>query len=84
MVAGGSVSRVELLEQHGRAYGKLRLAVAFTAGLEGDDAKRVTLAGWDRTRRSPTPSRAPPSCATAARSETPPSCFDRPGSSAST
>ena len=43
-------SRAELLERHGRAYGGLRLAVAFTAGLEGDAAKRVTSRGWDKTR----------------------------------
>ncbi len=45
------MSRAELLEQHGRAFGALRLAVAFTAGLDGDDAKRVTARGWDRTPR---------------------------------
>jgi putative DNA primase/helicase len=45
------VTRGEDLERHGRAYGALRLAVAFTAGLEGDDAKRVTVRGWDRTPR---------------------------------
>ena len=44
------MTRAELLERHGRAYGALRLAVAFTAGLEGDDAKRVTFRGWDTTR----------------------------------
>lgn len=52
------MSRAELLEQHGRAYGDLRLAVAFTAGLEGDDAKRVTARGWDRTPRLADPEQA--------------------------
>lgn len=41
---------VELLELHGRAYGELRLAVTFTAGLTGEDAKRVTRNGWNTTR----------------------------------
>ena len=45
------MSRAELLERHGRAYGELRLAVAFTTGLDGDDAKAVTVRGWDRTPR---------------------------------
>jgi hypothetical protein len=38
------------LEQHGRCYGELRLAITFTAGLHGEDAKRVTARGWDKTR----------------------------------
>jgi hypothetical protein len=45
------VNRAALLERHGREYGRLRLAVAFTVGLEGADAKRVTTRGWDRTPR---------------------------------
>ena len=43
-------SRRDTLEQHGRAYGNLRLAVTFTAGLDGDAAKAVTRTGWDKTR----------------------------------
>ena len=35
-----SAERLELLEQHGRAYGELRLAIGVTDGLEGDAAKR--------------------------------------------
>ena len=45
--------RTEELQRHGRAYGELHLAVAFTAGMEGDNAKRVTSQGWDRTERLP-------------------------------
>jgi hypothetical protein len=33
------MSRAEVLERHGRAYGDLRLAVGWTLGLEGDAAK---------------------------------------------
>lgn len=44
------MTRAELLERHGREYGRLRLAVAFTVGIEGDDAKAVRTTGWDRTR----------------------------------
>jgi putative DNA primase/helicase len=43
-------ARVRKLERHGRAYGGLRLAIAFTVGLEGDHAKTVLAAGWDKTR----------------------------------
>ena len=50
LVEDRPMTRRELLEQHGRAYGELRLAVTFTDGLDGDDAKRVTRRGWDRTR----------------------------------
>lgn len=39
------------LERHGRAYGELRLAIAFTDGLEGEAAKRVSARGWDKTGR---------------------------------
>jgi hypothetical protein len=46
-----ATSRLELLERHGRAYGDLRLAIAFSDGLEGDDAKRVTRKGWPNTPR---------------------------------
>jgi hypothetical protein len=41
--------RLEELERHGRAYGELRLAIAFSEGLEGESAKRVTTHGWDKT-----------------------------------
>jgi len=36
--------RRDELEQHGRSYGTLRYAIAFTVGLEGDDAK--TSKNW--------------------------------------
>jgi hypothetical protein len=41
--------RATLLERHGRGYGVLGLAVAFTDGIVGDDAKRVTRKGWPAT-----------------------------------
>lgn len=41
--------REELLDLYGRFYGEERFAVAFTAGVAGDDAKRVTTPGWDRS-----------------------------------
>lgn len=41
--------RTQLLETYGRWYGEQRLAVAFTAGNTGDEAKRVTTKGWDQT-----------------------------------
>lgn len=47
------MSRVEELQRHGYVYGELHLAIAFTAGLEGDDAKRVSGNGWDKTERLP-------------------------------
>ena len=39
-----AAERVELLARHGRAYGELRLAIAWTDGLEGDAAKQAR--GW--------------------------------------
>ena len=42
-------SREQLLETYGRWYGAERFAVAFTSTTEGDDAKRVTTTGWDKT-----------------------------------
>jgi hypothetical protein len=47
------VTRGELLEVYGRFYGDEHFAVAFTAGIEGDVAKRVTTAGWDKTKPLP-------------------------------
>lgn len=41
--------RAALLESYGRWYGEQHLAVAFTAGTTGQDAKRVTSKGWDKT-----------------------------------
>ncbi len=41
--------RADLLERYGRVYGELGLAIAFTDGIEGEDAKRVTRKGWNRT-----------------------------------
>ncbi|MBA2708037.1 MAG: bifunctional DNA primase/polymerase, partial [Gemmatimonadaceae bacterium] len=48
-------SRHELLESYGRWYGEERFAVAFTAALEGEDAKRVITPGWDQTAQLATP-----------------------------
>jgi hypothetical protein len=42
--------RKRLLEEHGRLYAQLGFAIAFTNGIEGDDAKRVSLRGWDKTQ----------------------------------
>lgn len=44
-----SLSREELLDTYGRFYGDERFAVAFTAAIEGTNAKRVTTRGWDKT-----------------------------------
>jgi putative DNA primase/helicase len=41
----------EMLTSCGRAYGEHRLALAFTDGATGDDAKRVTRRGWPATPR---------------------------------
>lgn len=43
-------NREALLETYGSFYGSERFAVAFTASLHGEDAKRVTVAGWDKTQ----------------------------------
>ena len=45
------MTREQLLEQHGRSYGAQHLAVTFSDGLDGDDAKRVTRKGWPNTPR---------------------------------
>jgi hypothetical protein len=45
------VTREQVLDRHGRAYGRLRLAIAFTDGLDGDGAKRITRRGWPNTPR---------------------------------
>lgn len=42
-------ARVDLLHRYGRWYGQQHFAVAFTAATDGDDAKRVTQRGWDKT-----------------------------------
>lgn len=47
--AGASTDRLADLERHGRVYGELRLAIAFTEGVEGEGAKRVRSKGWDKT-----------------------------------
>lgn len=44
-----SKSREELLREYGRWYGQQHFAIAFTSTTEGDDAKRVTQRGWDKT-----------------------------------
>jgi hypothetical protein len=41
--------RHDLLQAYGRYYGDQRFAVAFTAGTEGTDAKKVATRGWDKT-----------------------------------
>lgn len=46
-------TRVDTLAKHGFVYGELHLAIAFTDGMEGEDAKRVTSKGWDRTEPLP-------------------------------
>lgn len=43
-------ARETLLESYGRFYGEEHFAVAFTAGTEGDAAKRITTKGWDTTK----------------------------------
>lgn len=45
--------RGALLERYGREYGELGLAIAFTDGLDGDNAKRVTRKGWNNTASLP-------------------------------
>lgn len=47
--------REALLETYGRWYGEERFAVAFTATLNGDNAKRVTAQGWDKAAPLTTP-----------------------------
>jgi len=41
--------RAMKLEEYGRFYGAEHLAVTFTAGIEGENAKRVITKGWDKT-----------------------------------
>jgi hypothetical protein len=43
-----ATDRLKLLERYGRLYGEQRLAVAFTRGIRGEDAKRCG-AGWNDT-----------------------------------
>lgn len=43
------MSREALLQEYGRFYGEQHFAVAFTSTTEGDEAKRVTTRGWDKT-----------------------------------
>jgi hypothetical protein len=45
--------REPLLVAYGRFYGEERFAVAFTASVDGERAKRVTTAGWDKTKPLP-------------------------------
>src|SRR6266508_3696751 len=45
--------RTQLLADYGRYYGDQHFAIAFTAGIEGDAAKRVTTKGWDATKPFP-------------------------------
>jgi hypothetical protein len=51
--ATAAPSRLQVLEEHGRIYGDLGLAIAFTAGVAGDDAKRVLAKGWPETKPLP-------------------------------
>lgn len=44
-------TREKLLDAYGRFYGEQHFAVAFTAAIAGDNAKRVTTEGWDKTTR---------------------------------
>ena len=48
-----STDRRDLLERHGRAYGELGLAIAFTDGVEGDSAK--VARGWKQAKPLPDP-----------------------------
>lgn len=50
--------RAQLLDRYGRFYGAERLAIAFTASNHGEDAKRVTTKGWDKTAPLSTPEQA--------------------------
>ena len=50
-----SPDRLALLDRYGRWYGEERFAIAFTSSVTGDDAKRVTTAGWDKTAPLATP-----------------------------
>jgi hypothetical protein len=52
-VSGVSVDRRELLERHGRVYGELRLAIAFTVGTAADGGQYKTAKGWEATRPLP-------------------------------
>jgi hypothetical protein len=48
-----NAERAPLLETYGRFYGEERFAVAFTASVDGERAKRVTTTGWDKTKPLP-------------------------------
>jgi hypothetical protein len=48
LAAPTDVERAALLERYGRYYGEQRFAVAFTAAIAGEDAKRVR-GSWDKT-----------------------------------
>jgi hypothetical protein len=48
-----SDQRLDLLEHHGRVYGEMHLALAFSDGLQGEAAKRVRENGWNKTPRLP-------------------------------
>lgn len=47
--AAASDERTALLDEYGYFYGDEHFAIAFTAGIAGDKAKRVTTAAWDKT-----------------------------------
>ena len=42
----------ELLERHGRAYGELHLAIAFTRTLRVENDEFKTVYGWKKTKPS--------------------------------
>jgi hypothetical protein len=43
------LTREALLQEYGQFYGEQHFAVTFTSTTVGDDAKRVTTRGWDKT-----------------------------------
>ena len=49
-MSGEANGRSALLASYGRWYGEQHLAVTFTAGTSGDQAKRVISKGWDQTK----------------------------------
>lgn len=49
-MASTDLSREQLLDAYGRFYGEQHFAVAFTSSVSGDNAKRVTTEGWDKTQ----------------------------------
>lgn len=48
-----TTDRERTLERHGRLYGEHCFAIAWTAGITGDDAKACRRRGWETTRPEP-------------------------------